>query len=502
MSTTLHSQAGLIWSAPHLPVRRLGSGVEPIRRLYFLDFPLLLMSVGLLAWVMPTDFMLLIAGLTGALVGLYTLWDIVIRRCPIRFTYFFCIAHTVGYGGGVVNSWLTIHRGKMSLAAYFNRDTQVVTQAMAAILIASAILYSLGEIYEKPVFGTEFKLQLDNRAPAFVFAGTALIVVGFFTGRLGFMGVNSDVNNGQIGFVGSLLGWISPALFAFTCVVFLEWPKSFLKWILGATLALQFLLLVPTGRRSILYTILLALIATRFSSFRPQWSWIRKIVYASILATLVIIGAVTFFYLRTASYGKKHVSLLERITLAYDLYASGNTSKVNQGLRQNLQRRTFILGYVSDLLDASFRIEPAKGANAVHEFQLVVPSVLWLNKGEYLYDEEGIANMQFHFAYKDEPNSLYSAGALDFGIWGMILYPILVTALFRFAAEIARVNLPETVTTIMILALLFSALSTEGGLWIKLAAVRNSLIFSVVLWLFFKIPEFSISGRPQRSVAS
>ena len=499
MNMPISSRRELAWRRPAAYARRLGTGSPPARRLYFIDLPLLLLSMGLLTWILPTDIMLFLAGLAGGLAGVYTLWDIVIWRGPIRFSHIFCVANTVGYGLGVVNSWLTIQRGDMSLAAYFNRDTQSVAQAMAAVLISSAVLYSLGELYESPVFGQNFTLQLDNRAPAFIFAGMVVILVGVATGKLGYMGISAE--NGQVGFFGGLLGWLRPTLFAFTCIAFLQWRQSLLKWVLGATMALQFLLAVPTGRRNIVYFVLLAVIATRFSNFKLKGSVLRKAFYAAILAALIGIGAVTFYYLRAAAWGKKNPSLADRISLAWDLYESGNTGKVNRDFAQNLHGRTFVLGYVSDLLDASFRMQPAKGADAWHEFELAIPSALWANKGEFLYNEESIANTQFHFAYSDEANSVYSAGALDFGIWGMIIYPILLTLLFRLMAEFVRANLPEVVSTLVILALLFNAIMTEDGLSGRFVAVRDSLLFSALLWLFFKMPAFSMSHQPRRAIS-
>jgi hypothetical protein len=211
-------------------------------------------------------------------------------------------------------------------------------------------------------------------------------------------------------------------------------------------------------------------------------------------------GATAFYYLRFASYGKHRVSLLDRISLAMTLFESGNTSKANQALKENLQTRTFVLGYVSDLLDASFRIEPAEGRNALHEFQLVVPSALWADKSAFLFTEESVANTTYGFAYRDEANSLYSAGAIDFSIWGMILYPIAISALFRLMAEIVRVNLPEIVATIVVLFLAYNALLTEAGLWVRFLAVRDSLLYAAFLYVLFKIPEFSLNRPPEKGV--
>ena len=68
MSTTFNPQVDLSWSGSARSVRRLGDNWEPLRRLYFLDFPLLLLSVGLLTWVFPTDTMLVVSSSVGAFV--------------------------------------------------------------------------------------------------------------------------------------------------------------------------------------------------------------------------------------------------------------------------------------------------------------------------------------------------------------------------------------------------------------------------------------------------
>jgi hypothetical protein len=501
MSAFSNPQVDFSWPGPPPRlIRRLGENSVPLRRLYFLDFPLLLLSVGLFTWAFPTDTMLAVSSFVGAVVGLYTLWGIVVRRGPIRIAHFFCVANTVGYGLGALNSWLTISRGSMTLADYFNRDTEAVSHAMATVLISSGILYALGELYETPVFGSNFRLRLDNRAPAFVLFGTALVIVGYATGSLGYMGVNAATSGGHLSVFAGLLGWLLPTLFAFTSLTFLEWRKGMVKRMVGFMLMIQFVLIIPSGRRSVVYYILLALITSRFSTYRPAWSLVRKLIYVAILAGVMAMGAVAFYYLRFAAWGKHHVSLLDRISLAMDLYESGNTSKANQGLAVNLQKRTFVLGYLSDLLDASMQMKPGYGINAIHEFQLVVPSFFWEDKSVVLYSEESIANTQFNFSYKDEANSLYTAGAIDFGIWGMIFYPILVWILFRTVAEFVRANLAEMISTIVIVGLLYNSLITEAGLWVHLLAVRDSLLFSIFLWFFFKVPSIALRSQQQTGI--
>jgi hypothetical protein len=210
------------------------------------------------------------------------------------------------------------------------------------------------------------------------------------------------------------------------------------------------------------------------------------------------VGTTAFFYLRFASWGKRHISFVDRMSLAWGLFESGDTAKANRSLGENLQKRTFVLGYVSDLLDASFRLPTAHGYNALHEFQLIVPSALWDDKDAILFTEESIANQKFDFAYKDEANSLYSAGAIDFGIWGMIVYPIIISAMFRLVAALVRITFPEMVSTLVVLFLMYNALMTEGGLWVRfcLFGIRCSSQYSCTYCLRF--PNGSSMNRVRR----
>lgn len=466
------------------------------RRLYWIDFPLLLMIAGLADWIFPTDLLLFISALIGSAVALFTLWEFVARRGPIRFSHLICISQLGGYALGVVNSWLTLPRGDLPLAAYFGRSSQLVTNAMGAILICAAILYSLGELYERPVFTSDFRLFLDNRAVTFVALGTGLVITGYFTGQLGFNGIAHE--GGHISILGGVLTFVVPTLFAVTCFCFIHWHKGIVKWFFGASLAIQFILLIPTGRRSILYCVLLAFIAVRFWHKKQRWAFTKKALYTSIAMAAIVLGSIAFYYIRWASWSRRDpISTVDRVSLAMALYESGNTSEVNDALRTNLQKRTFVIGYVSDLLNASFSKRWADGEGAWHALELATPSAFWENKDEFLYGEETIANNTFGFNYNDEANSLYSAGIIDFGMWGMVAYPIIMAALYWLVAWCLKMWCRSDVATIVILYLIYAALQTEWELATHITAIRGAIIYAACLSAIFIVPAFALKARQQ-----
>jgi hypothetical protein len=52
----------------------------------------------------------------------------------------------------------------------------------------------------------------------------------------------------------------------------------------------------------------------------------------------------------------------------------------------------------------------------------------------------------------------------------------------------------------VIVGLLYNSLITEAGLWVHLLAVRDSLLFSIFLWFFFKVPSIALRSQQQTGI--
>ncbi|WP_415197897.1 hypothetical protein, partial [Silvibacterium sp.] len=117
------------------------------------------MLVGVATWVLPIDSMLALSSFIGGALGFYLFFDWVFRG-PTRFSTTLGIALLTGYAGGCFNTWITTvgARAGLSLGHFLGHDDAVLGRGMAAVLIASAILIAWGELFEKPIFGLDFKL--------------------------------------------------------------------------------------------------------------------------------------------------------------------------------------------------------------------------------------------------------------------------------------------------------------------------------------------------------
>lgn len=478
-------------SSPGLSVkgRRLGQLRPAPKAIYFIYLPLLLLSVSLLTWILPTDSMLLVSSIAGSAAGAYTLWDLVFRRAPLRISNVLAMTLLLGYCAGAANSWLTVPRAGLTLASFFFRDTAAVSRGMASVLLACGILYCVGEIFEKPIFGEEFRVPLDNRTYVLIVAGTGLMVLAYVTGATGYMGAVTG-SSGQLSIFSAFSDWFSSALFALSICVFFNTPKGFQRTIIGALVAVQILLLVPLGRRVLLFAILLAIFALRFGEHRFRLSFVKKAVYGAAAVAVFMVGSTAFYYLRVAG-NATHGTLpfMQRAQMAVELRETRNPAEIDALIKKNVEKRTFILGYLSDLLDASEKSPPAMGQDLVGMIKLVIPSALLTDK-DRSFQEETLADETWGFSYVDEANSVLTAGAMDFGLIGIILYPLLIVFMLRGFIEIVGAWLPPLTSLVVALATLGIVLETEIQISGYFSAIRDGILFAILISILSLIPRF------------
>ena len=489
MASTQTIRPGI--SSPGLLVgsRRLGQVRPAPKAIYFIYFPLLLLSISLLTWMLPTDFMLLFCSLVGGAVGIYTLWDVFFLRAPLRISNMLAMTLLLGYCIGAANSWFTVSRADLTLAAFFSRDPAAVSRAMAAVLLASGVLYCVGEMVEKPVFGEEFRVPLDSRTYLLIILGTLLMLFAYATGSIGFMGLTTG-NAGQLSVFSSLSGWLSTALFALAVCVCFNTRSRFQQVFIGVLAVIELALLVPLGRRVLMYAILLAVFALRFGERRIRLSLIQKVIFTGLALVVISVGSTVFFYLRVAGNGThQKMSLMERAQKAIDLRETRSPEQIDALLKQNVQQRTFIIGYLSDLLNASEKSAPAMGQDLVGMIKLTIPSALLADK-DRTFQEETLANEQWGFSYIDEANSVLTAGAMDFGLIGMVLYPLLIVFLLRGFIEIAGMYLPPLSSLVVALAVIGTLLEVEIQLSNYFVAVRDGILFAILISIFSVLPKF------------
>jgi hypothetical protein len=476
--------------APARGFRRLGSDFAPVRPLYLVYMPVVMLMGTIGCWAAPGDTSLILGAMVAAVVGLIMMVQLIFYDSPIRVSHVLAMTLALGYGLGSANTWFTVPRDKETLGEFLHKDPALLGHTMGSILLVLAILLIAGERYETPVFGREFRIPFDERTTTFITFGFLADIVAFGTGAISYMGAGANVN-GELGIFPSFAAWLINVLFAVSVSATLNSKKRGERLYLGTLTVIQFFLQIPLGRRILIYTIILALITMRLGGYRFNWSWTKKIIIGGALGLLLYVSTVAFYYMRLAGFSRPGVSLSTRISLSIDLFQTKSFDEVSNAFTSNVQTRTFILGFVAELESLSGQFTPGYGRDLAMGFKKAIPSIIYPGKDRFA-EEEGLDNELFNTTYLDEANSVLSGGATDFGLLGMIAYPLLFTVLLRAFFEYIQNLQPVFVTTFIFLSALGTLLEPELSLTDYFIVLRNGLLFGTVVWIFIILPKFAI----------
>ncbi len=188
-------------------------------------------------------------------------------------------------------------------------------------------------------------------------------------------------------------------------------------------------------------------------------------------------------------------TIAKRFEIAGKLVQAGGAISLATGTTQkNFQNRTFVLGFLANILDASSRQTPALGHDALSFLQTDIPSMIYPDKDRY-FNEEALVDQQFGFSYGDEANSVLTAGATDFGFLGMILYPLIMVAIARTIFEFVALGLKVLPLMFVALSFVYTMLQTENNLSGYFEVFRDTLLFGIVLAIFLALPRISLRDQ-------
>jgi hypothetical protein len=498
MNAVADSRGRLMPLAPVRRPRPLGEDIAPPRPLYFTQIPLILAFTGVVAWVTGAEYSTAIASFVGGVVGCYMLWDWLVRGGETRFSTIIAFGLLIGYGLGAFNTWATTSRGGLSLGEFMGDDDAVLARGIAAVLISCAVSIFIGELFERPLLGRDFRIVPDPRTYSFIYLGAIMIAGAFATGGLTVSGASLDSSGGgQIGVFKSFVLWIFPPLVTLAVTIFLITPQGGIRKILSGGAALMLLMFVIImGRRVMIYTVMETIFLARIAGVKLKGSISKKMAIFGLVAVFVVVGALGFMLLRIAGYGGAHThrSLPQRLVIVAEWISEGSAvDKALTSTQSNVKTRTFVLGFFANVLEGSSLHTPGLGENAVGLLQLSIPSAIYPAKDKF-YSEEGLTDRLFGFSYGDEANSLLTNGATDFGLAGAIVYPLLVAWILRTLIEFASWRVNQDSILLLILAVIYACMQTENSLTSYGDTVIHGTIFAFGFVLFFSLPRIRLKN--------
>jgi hypothetical protein len=454
--------------------------------------PAVLVISGVLAWFLGSEFGMVLGAAAGSAVGVFAVFDWLFRRAPTRFSTLMGIELLLGYALGTMNTWLTLPRGSYSLSEFMGLNDAVLAHGMGSVLICSALLFFLGEVFEKPIFGRDFRLSFGPKTRLMVYVGALATFAGFLTRRTSFLG--NESTHAHPGIISFFLLWLSLPLTAMAVGSFIFAEDQLARVMSGLAALFLVLQFAVQGRRLAIYSAMEIVFVLGLAGYRWNERIIRKAFMIAGLAAVVVLCSLTFMLLRVAGGQAgltKHATLEKRVGIAKRLVQQGRALNVaTLATQQNVEKRTFVLAFLANVEDASFRMTPALGRDVGIFLDGALPRVLFPNKSNDM-GEEDLVDEQFGFAYTDEANSIVTAGATDFGFIGMIVYPICMVALFKIMFNLLARWFSKIPLLFVVLSFIVVMMLTETTLGGYFEALRDAPLFCGILAVFLAIPGIS-----------
>lgn len=432
---------------------------------------------------------MVLASVVSSAIALFTLWDWLFLHAPTRFSTLLGIALLLGYGLGTLNTWATLPRAGLTLAVAYGLSEGILARGLGAVLISASALYFLGEIFEKPLFGRDFQFHIAPRTRILIYVNTLAILAGYPTHALGIHGATAAM--GHVSIPGEFLGWLYIPSTALAVVAFLTATRRLDRVLTGLSALVLLAMFSVMGRRITIYTSMEVLLVMGLAGFRWREKMLRNVLVILALVAVMVTTSLTFMLLRIAGgmgNTTKHTTLESRAQIAGKLVQKGGAyTLASKSTEANFQSRTFVLAFLANILDASTRMTPALGNDVVGSVQIAIPSVLYPDKPRY-FAEETLVDQQFGLSYGDQPNSILTAGATDFGLIGMLLYPLLLVIIVRIVFNFLARRLSPVPVMFVALGFICSMLATEDTVTGYCVGLRDSILFSVVLAIFMAFP--------------
>lgn len=465
--------------------------------------------LGLLLYGFPTNAAIfLVAVAVSAVLAVMDLASFVRDETRREFSYVMAVSILAGYGLGtaifmISERTLTATSTQYWVPQGLYYGQSGLSRALGACLFASAALYMMSVWEYKggrrakslgPFSETErSNLRLGGLIVPLVLTSTVVIAVA--TGKLGYMGTISNVD-GRVHPLGALASLIAPAL-AFLLVLQIRLGvRAIGRLVLLIALVFLGLVLLVMGRRYLLYGVVLGLAAlfvnqssggvdgNRVGDRRPQVPF-RALFWLPVAFAggIALYWAFAFFLSLRMVFTRvgEDASLGAATGLAWNQLMGTQGAIVQTGLHENLGSRPYILAYFGGLADLDSDRLPTHGTELSLAVQATIPSSVSEKSGAALVPENVIHPL-YGLAAFDGPNSFLVAGFDDWGLLGVVAYPIAVVFLFRLIFQLTRRIVRNSAVVYFVwAALAFQLLYIEQALAGALVAVRNLLLIVVGL---------------------
>ncbi len=458
---------------------------------YFFYYPLVLAAAAVLLWIYPTDLITAVSSTIGTVVSCIMMWEFLFTNQVIRLSRVCAMGLVIGYAAGTLNSWLTIPRGEYPLAVAVGQTVPELANGVSVALMGCAVLLLLGELLEKPILTMAQPLVITGGIKRLILINSAIIAIAFAAGKI-HQGRMKAAGAGHVGVVAIFLDFLLDPTAILAIIAFLLEKNMLQRLLLGAISIFLMLMLLTQGRMNLVYPSLVMIGLARYAGYRWSDLSIPRIILIGAAIAFAFVGVVIYQAFRLAGNANSGQSISAEANTVQRWATEGRAWQIaSNSSVQNLERRTLVVTFLGDLLYQTRSKSPAYGADLLLQSEIAVPSLIYRNKPTTV--EEILASETFGEFYPDEPNSLFTLGAVDFGVWGVMIYPIVILLLFSGFIRLVGAYLSCEVFLYGISLFATTALTAELELTNYLIDIRDLITFAFFLYLVSKLPSFKLT---------
>lgn len=458
------------------------------RAKYFLYYPGVLAASALLLWIFPTDLITGISSGIATVIACLMMWEYLFTNPVIRLSNLSATGLVIGYGAGTFNSWLTLTRGHDPLATAIGQTVPELANGVAAVLMGCAVLLFLGELFETPVVTIAQQLTITSGVKRLIVVSSAIIAIALADGRF-HQGGAKTAGAHHAGVSAVFLAFLLAPTVVLATVAFLVEEVKTQKYLLGGLVLFLWVFQVTQSRRELVYPALVLVGLARFSGYRWEKITLSRVILVGAGIMFLFVGVLTYQLLRLAGYAASSESLSAETHQAQEWVKQGRAWRMaTSSSIQNVKSRTLIVVFLSDMLYREKTAAPAFGKDLLLQTELAIPSLI--DKDKPTISEEDLASRTFGVFYPDESNSVFTAAALDFGMWGIVIYPIAIILLMSAFLRLALGYFSFEVFYFGLALFLDVAIQAELQIDEYFGTVRNLLIFAVFLYFVSRMPMF------------
>lgn len=473
-------------------------------------------SVALLAFAMGVlqsigydqTWLLWVSMITLSLIGFWGMTRLLLVPSFVTAWSVYGISLALAYGFGALNTMSSGYVDGSAMYMINFAGLHALGRAEGIILLIVAILLYIGHI--DPNKTIPIKTFTENERK------TALIIVtlvctgtwvALVTGKLGFQNAqNASEGVLQVSPLSSLMvSCLTPAT-GLAILAYGGQQNSRARWLVIAMCLALALTQMTQGRRVFMFNILTAMMAF-FAVRNARGFFTPKVIVVLLFSLAAIVGASRFFVsMRVAGYNlPADAALSERIQSGWEVLRNPEQANLDERIAENQGTRTFIIGYVGELLQAHEKTGRTTTGDLLKlNIAASMPTAIWPGKWRVIYElgtDEYACHDKLGLPVWDAANSLVTEGLCDFGLIGMLLYPVALVSLMTLA-NIAVRRTSVVIRALVAFATINSLLGVEGPLAGYIVDLRNTAIIAIVaatlIAVFNRLQQARLVHRDER----